>query len=76
MADYSHNFGMITDGPIPWLSMGPIAERPTETGGRTISLNSVYISTDEASGKWKIYWFDKTIAGNDGGWNLFKGVQM
>jgi len=64
MDGITNNIGKLVNGPIPWMMMGPIANRPA-----TSDLNAVYISTDEGSaGKWKVYWYSAA------GWVQFKGV--
>jgi len=62
MADFTCNISKDLGGPIPFVLMGKIADRP-----ETAERNTVFVSTDEAAGEWKIYWFDDQ-------WNQFKGI--
>jgi hypothetical protein len=53
MANSTWNLQSRNFSPIHNILQGPIAERPD-----TAELNTVYLSTDEADGVLKMYWYD------------------
>ena len=60
---FTQNYNRNVFGPNPWVMLGPIADRPAEA-----ETNSVYITTDEGGGIWKVYLYTST------GWVQCKGI--